>query len=123
HVLSWMSTREGRKDFLVIRYEDLLTDPKNELAKVAELLGIEATEQRLVHAVELSSADRMRKLENDQAGKWVQTKYTRQDKPFVRKASSGGWRAVLNPQSVSLLESTWGPLIRKFGYRLSTDGN
>ena len=120
HVTSWLSTREEHSGFLVVRYEDLLADPLQELAKIARLLGIEPTPERLNRAIELSSADRMRQLESDQAGKWVQTKYTRQDKPFVRKADSGGWRAVLPPPSVRLIEATWGHLMQHFGYELTT---
>ncbi len=119
HVTGWLATRDGRNSFLIIRYEDLQANPTRELEKVAKLLCIEPTPQRLAHAVELSSADRMRELEKDQAGKWVQTKYTRQDKPFVRKASSGSWRSVLPDESVALIERTWGHLMTHLGYELS----
>jgi hypothetical protein len=73
----------------------------------------------LRRAAELSSADRMRQLENSEGGKWVQTKYTRQDKPFVRKASTGGWRTVLPQESVALIESEWGHLMEELGYPLT----
>jgi Sulfotransferase domain len=119
HVTSWLSTRENRPDFVMIRYEDLMSDAKRELAKVAALLGIEPTPERLARTVELSSADRMRQLENSEGKKWLQTKYTRQDKPFVRKASSGGWRSVLPTESVALIESTWGTLMNQLRYELT----
>jgi hypothetical protein len=117
HVTSWLSTREGHSGFVVVRYEDLQADPIRELAKIAPLLGIEPTPDRLNHAVEFSSADRMREMEKNQAGKWVQTKYTRQDKPFVRKASTGNWRSVLPPESAALIESKWGHLMTHLGYQ------
>jgi len=60
HVTSWLSTRSGRDGFIVLRYEDMIEDPARELVKVAKLLGIEPTRERLVRAAELSSADRMR---------------------------------------------------------------
>jgi len=85
------------------------------------LLGIEPAPERLARAVELSSADRMRHLEETQGKKWVQTRYTRQDKPFVRKAASGGWKAVLPPQSVAAIEAAWGHVMIPLGYRLSTE--
>ncbi len=122
HVSGWLATREGHSGFLVIRYEDLQANPAPELAKVAKLLGIEPTAHRLAEAVELSSADRMRELEKNRAGKWVQTKYTRQDKPFVRKASSGNWQSVLPRESAALIEQTWGHLMTRLGYEL-TDHN
>lgn len=123
HVASWLSTRRNHPDFLLIRYEDLMARPQPELAKIARLLRINPTPERLARAVELSSADRMRKLESKQGGKWLQTKYTRQDAPFVRKASSGGWRAALPNESVALIESTWQAQMSELGYELSSVGS
>jgi hypothetical protein len=63
----------------------------------------------------------MRQLEEKQGKKWVQTRYTRQDKPFVRKAASGGWKAILPPQSVAAIEAAWGPVMISLGYKLSSE--
>jgi len=122
HVTCWLSTRQGKEGFLLLRYEDMLANPEKEMGKVARLLGIDPTPERLARAAQLSSADRMRKLEKDQGDKWVQTKYTRQDKQFVRKADSGGWREILPPASVELIESEWGDIMKTLGYKLSTEG-
>jgi hypothetical protein len=119
HVTSWLSTRKGRNGFVVVRYEDLMSSTQEQLAKMASLLDINPDPERLRRAAELSSADRMRQLENSEGGKWVQTKYTRQDKPFVRKASTGGWRTVLPQESVALVESEWGHLMEELGYPLT----
>jgi hypothetical protein len=121
HVTSWLSTRQDSSSFVIVRYEDLISDPVRELVKVANLLGIEATTERLARAADLSSADRMRQMESTQGGKWVQTRYTRQDKPFVRKASSGGWSSVLPAQSVAQIEASWGPVMTSLGYELSSE--
>ena len=121
HVASWLSTRRGHEGFVLIRYEDLLADTPGELTKVARLLGIELTPERVERAVRLSSADHMRRLENHEGGKWVQTKYTRQDQQFVRKASAGGWKSALPKESVILIETTWGHLMTELGYGLSAE--
>jgi len=60
-------------------------------------------------------------MEKTQGKKWVATFHTRSDKPFVRKASSGGWRTVLPPKTVAYMEEHWGPLMRQLGYALSTE--
>lgn len=121
HVTSWLSTRQGHDSFVILRYEDLIANAQQELIKVANLLGIEPAKDRLARAVDLSSADRMRQLESTQGDKWVQTRYTRQDKAFVRKADSGGWRSVLPAQSVREIEIAWGPIMTRLGYTLSSD--
>jgi len=120
HVTSWLSTRRGKDGFLLLRYEDLLSDPVRELAKVADLLGMQPTPERLARAADLSSAEQMQRMEKDQGGKWVQTRYTRQDKRFVRKASKGDWRSFLPTESISLIETAWGHLMTQLGYTLST---
>src|SRR6266852_5324714 len=73
-----------------------LIDPILELKKVAGILGIEPSSERLARAVELSSAENMRALEKTQADQWVLTKNTRPDKPFVREAKHGGWKTSLS---------------------------
>jgi hypothetical protein len=119
HVTSWLSTRQGQEGFLLLRYEDMLADPAREMAKLAGLLRIDPTPERLARAAELSSADRMRRLEKDQGDKWVQTRYTRQDKQFVRKAASGDWRTILPTESVQMIEAAWGDIMKILGYELS----
>lgn len=121
HVMSWVSMRQGREGFLFLRYEDLLQDTMGELAKVARFLNIEPTEERLSHAIEKSSAGEMRKLEKQQSKDWVLTKSTRQDKPFVRAATSGGWKSVLPQKSVQMIEAAWGSEMQLLGYVLSSE--
>jgi hypothetical protein len=120
HVTSWLSTRQGNEGFLLLRYEDLKQDPQRALAQAAEFLGIEPSMERLNRAVELSSAENMRKLEKQESAQWVATTLTRQDKPFVRNATSGGWKAVLPEQTVAYIEKRWGHLMRNLGYELVT---
>jgi hypothetical protein len=120
HVTSWLSTRQGNKGFLLLRYEDLKQDPQRALAQAAEFLGIEPSMERLNRAVELSSAENMRKLEKQESAQWVATTLTRQDKPFVRNATSGGWKAVLPERTVAYIEKRWGHLMRNLGYELVT---
>jgi hypothetical protein len=118
HVASWVGTRHGNPRFLLARYEDLLADPIGETAKIAEFLGIAADTERIKSAVERSSADRMRKLEKEDADKWTGTKNTRQEIPFVRSAKSGGWKESLPPHSVEEIEVAWSPLMNFLGYEL-----
>jgi hypothetical protein len=122
HVVSWTATRGGQKNFLLLRYEDMLADTQKESTKIASFLGLDSSPERIARAVALSSADRMRKLEKEQSRQWKETKKTRQDKPFVRKAASGGWKAILSEKSVVQIESAWGDVMRSAGYKLASAG-
>jgi hypothetical protein len=104
-----------------MRYEDLQQNQQRELARVAQFMGLNPDPNRINQAIERSSAANMRKMEATQGKKWVATFHTRSDKPFVRKASSGGWRAVLPEKTVAYMEQHWGPLMKQLGYKLSSE--
>lgn len=119
HVLSWLATRGGAPNFLLLRYEEMLGNPLRESTKIASFLGLDTSPERVTRAVALSSADRMRKLEKAQSHLWKETKKTRQDKPFVGEAAAGGWRSSLPERSVAEIESAWGDVMRSVGYELT----
>ncbi len=127
NVLSWTVLRKDDPWFLLLRYEDLKRDTAKVLVNVVAFLDrcsfrkIDSSPQALQRAIELSSPERMRALEKQEAGNWVLTKGTRSDKPFVRSATSGGWRSQLSPESVAEIESAWGPLMQTFGYELVSE--
>ena len=104
------------RQFLLLRYEDLLENTEVELRKVAGFLGLKATPQDIQRAVALSSADKMKKLEQKQSDQWSTTREGRKDINFVREAKSGQWKRSLSPASVAEIESTWGHLMQALGY-------
>jgi hypothetical protein len=120
NVASWIYTRGKRNNFLLMRYEDMMKNTEQELARISEFLNIPLEAQRLRRAIESSSADRMRALEKLQEDKWVATKNRRKDIPFVRVAKSGGWRTALPASCVQQIENAWGGLMTPLGYELVT---
>jgi Sulfotransferase domain len=129
NVLSWTALRGSSPDFLMVRYEDLKRDTVATLSRVVAFLercsfrNIDASVQALQRTVELSSPERMRALEKEEAKNWVLTKHTRADKPFVRSAVSGGWKSQLAPESVAAIELAWGELMQRMGYELSSSAS
>jgi hypothetical protein len=123
NVAGWLVTRHGHPGFLMLRYEDLLSDTVGGLEKIASFLNVAATPERLADAVQRSSADKMRNLEKSQAQEFSSTKGTRQDIPFVRAAGSGGWKLALSESSITEIELAWAPLIQWLGYELVSSGN
>lgn len=118
NVGSWLGAREDDPRLLLLRYEDMLEDPMRELRKVTRFLSICATDEQLDKAVELSSADRMRKLEKDHP--WEAIKESRRDKAFVRSARAGDWRNELPKASIIRIEKSWGRMMERLGYQLET---
>jgi hypothetical protein len=121
NVMSWLGARGHDRDFLVLRYEDLLADTQGEMTRIAKFLNLNASAERIAKAVELSSADNMRKLEAKQTNDWLTTRDSRKDIPFVRAAKSGQWQQTLPPESVAVIEETWGAVMEMLGYPLSQE--
>lgn len=121
NVGSWVGTRRNAKNFLLLRYEDMIADTARELLRIATFLQLNNSPEFLERVIERSSAKRMRELEKLQAGEWVSTKQKRTDIPFVGTASAGGWRKNLPASSVVEIESAWGYLMNMLGYELVTE--
>lgn len=119
NVASWLATRGNSTNFLLLRYEDMTIRPSEALGRVATFLGITAPPERLDRAVELSSVDRMRNLEKQDALAWRVTRKTRKDIPFVRTATVAGWRSVLSERNVAEIEKEWAHIMKSLGYELS----
>lgn len=120
NVASWLVTRYGRPNFLLLRYEDMMRDTVREVNKVVAFLGMQADGKCVAQAVERSSANEMRRLEQQQAHLWSSTRNTRQDVPFVRDAKAGGWVNKLTPTSVERIETAWSTIMKHVGYELAS---
>ncbi len=129
NVLSWTALRVGDPNFLMIRYEDMKANPASVLENVVTFLErcsfrkFDSSTKALQRAIDLSSPERMRSLEKQESDRWILTKGTRRDKPFVRSATAGNWKSQLDEESVAKIESSWGDLMRSLGYELVSGGN
>jgi hypothetical protein len=122
NVGSWLAARQHDPGLLLLRYEDMIRQTEAELIKIARFLGIDPTPERVQWAIGQSTADRMRKLEQKEAGQWESTKDTRKDKFFVRSAKAGEGKATLSSVAIAQIESAWGPLMRWLGYETASTG-
>lgn len=118
HTASWIGARQGNPEFLLVRYEDLLSNCIDETGRIAKFLGLSTELDRLQAAVERSSANRMRELEKKQADQWTGTKNTRLEIPFVREAKAGGWKKALPSALAEQIEAAWAPMLQFLGYEL-----
>jgi Sulfotransferase domain len=118
NVGTWLAARNGRPTFLLLRYEDLIADTQDELAKLARFFGVNASPEQLRHAIENSSADRLRELEKKEGGEWVATKNKRSDIPMIGGAVTGKWKTALPETAIEKIESAWGGLMANLGYEL-----
>src|SRR6202453_3678045 len=66
NVATWLVTRSHDPRFLLLRYEDMLSDSPRELSRIASFLNLAVTPQRISQAIERSSAKEMRQMEKSQ---------------------------------------------------------
>jgi hypothetical protein len=116
NVGTWLVARRFDPQFCLVRYEDLLKQTPSELARIAKMLKIEPTRERIATAVERSTADRMRQLEKVEGSEWSSTKGTRQDISFIRAAKDRQWRTALPKECALQIEEKWRDLMESLGY-------
>lgn len=100
HVGGWLGARGNSKNFLFLRYEDLIKDPLIETRKVAEFIGLSVSDDTIQKSLELSSFKKMRELEKSTGSTSAALRGSRKDMFFVREGRSGGWVESL-PEAVS----------------------
>ena len=107
------------RQFLLLRYEDLLSDPYAGVVRMATFLNLQVSDDQIRRAIELSSVKEMSKLEQRDRDKWFMTQNTRKDINFVRVAKAEQWRTALSPESIAKIESAWGRVMQLLGYGLA----
>jgi hypothetical protein len=111
HVLSWLdSPIAGTADFLLVRYEDLRQNPLEGFERIVDFLGIDVDEQRIRHAIDNNSLDRMKEKEHSEPQK-VSLKSR-----FVREGSVQGWRSKLTESQIAFIEQHAGSALLRLGY-------
>jgi hypothetical protein len=116
HVGSWTGARGQRDSFLLVRFEDLVSDPLGRLASIASFLGVSAGEDDCERAVALSELPRMRQLEVAESHRVPELRDTRQDIPFIGAAEVGRGRVELSETQQRSLTVRWGSSMHTLGY-------
>ncbi|KAL0736485.1 hypothetical protein Bca4012_012695 [Brassica carinata] len=107
HALSyWRGSLENPKNVLFMRYEELKTEPRAQLKRLAEFLGCPFTEEEeesgLVEKIlELCSFDNLSGLEVNKTGK---TSLNIDRDSFFRKGEVGDWKNYLTPEMESKID-------------------
>jgi hypothetical protein len=110
HVESW--TRRPHRAIHVMRYEDMLKDPRKAFGKLAEHLLLRPTEGQLLLAIDRSSFDQLKAQELEHGFKEKSEKA----ESFFREGKAGVWRDQLTRRQVRQIVTTHATQMRRFGY-------
>lgn len=110
HVASW--TANPAPHLHVMRYEDMLADPRKAFRALARFMRIEADAARIDRAADNASFEKVRAMEA--AGGFVER--TPAQERFFRAGRAGEWREVLKPTQVEALVGAHRAQMARFGY-------
>ena len=110
HVTSW--TGQTALPVLVVRYEDLLADPRGQFGAIVRFTGLAMDGPRLERAIERSAFHRLRAQEA--AAGFREKQPTAPS--FFRAGVAGQWRGVLQAAQVQALVDAHGDVMERFGY-------
>jgi hypothetical protein len=111
HVWSW--TRNDNRALHVMRYEDMLAEPKRTFAALARHLLIDCSARQLRSAIERSSFAR---LQAQEQAKGFRERPPTADQNFFRHGQAGQWKNVLTPVQVERIVRDHGEQMQRFGY-------
>lgn len=101
HTEHWLN---ARCETLRVRYEDLKSQPRSELAKIVTWLGYSLTQEQITAAVDAANIEKMRES-NGELGK-----------KFFRRGEVGTSYAAFTPEQIDFVRKELGPLLKQFGY-------
>ena len=108
HVLSWLENAH-LIDMLLVRYEDLLTDPYEQLKNIAHFIGLETDQNRIDCSVRNSSFTALSKMEDNLT---THTNHPR----FFRTGKSGMWRPYFDQEHKEVFKAYANPALIRLGY-------
>lgn len=118
----WAAEQNQMHDLLVVRYEDLRTEPHIHLKRMLDFMDVAASEDEIDDAIQFAAYDNMKQLEQSQG---VQASGQRMrpgdqsnpDSFKVRRAKVGGYRDYFTANQVQAIDAMVDrELVPAFGY-------
>lgn len=111
NVYSW--TIHDNPNLLVLKYEDLLRNPKKQFSRITTAFNLEpGNSSRLKRAIKFSDIGELRKQERQSGFRET----LREGNVFFGKGQSDAWRQTLSVKQVDKLVAHSGEMMEKFGY-------
>ena len=122
NVHSWLESGSPKH---VIRYEELRSNPHEQFASLLGFLGEEVDDRKLEQAINRSSFDNMRRLENKEKKQdiyspvfWGNASSTRNGLRFINKGGVNQKLTQIDPELDSLFDKVFEEDLRNLGYKI-----
>jgi aryl sulfotransferase len=117
HVHSWVDQQEI--PVLVLRYEDLLTQPEEHFGQLAGFLDLPTDPELIDQAAANTRFEKLRAKEDAEGGFHERPEGCER---FFRSGRSGEGREQLSAEQLSQLEDTFSSTLKRFGYAVPAAG-
>jgi hypothetical protein len=103
---------------ILIKYEDLHSNPERTLARVADFLELKVDSSAIRNAVLNNTLSNMRLKEDRRVGKaaFAKKRELLESERLVRQGIVGGWSKRLTKQQSKLIENHAGTFLQDLGY-------
>ena len=117
HYLSW---KNMKKNYILVRYEDLYENSKNEFTKVAdfigELLKVKFTQAQIENAINLSSFERLENMEKENGFTESTINNDGNRNKFFFLGPKNDWRKILDKSISSDIEKKFEKEMKELKY-------
>jgi hypothetical protein len=101
---------------VVLRYEDMQSDPAAALRRVMDFAGDPRPAEALARAAALTDFDR---LQRQEAESGFREAPTRAKRGFFRRGQAGAWKDELTLDQAARIEAAHGAMMQRLGYALA----
>ena len=118
---NYLSWKKIKKNFLLIKYENLLSNPKIEFDKVVKylqnLMSIEIEKNKIEKAINTSSFKNLSELEQKYGfHESVIDKKTGKNKKFFNLGPKNDWKKLLDKETINEIEEKFNIEMKELGY-------
>jgi aryl sulfotransferase len=117
HVTSWVD--ESGLPVLVLRYEDMKTNPFEAFSHALSFIGLKANEKEIQAAVAQTTFDSLKQQESEKGF----SEKNAAAQSFFRKGIVGDWRNSLSRQQIRQIIESHRVIMNRYGYLLDVDHN
>ena len=118
---NYLSWKKIKKNFLLIKYENLISNPKNEFNKIVQylqnLMNIEIDKKKIEKAINSTSFENLSELETKHGfEESVVDKKTGKNKKFFNLGPKNDWRKLLDNETINEIEEKFNSEMKELGY-------
>ena len=119
----WVAEQDKMSDLLMVRYEDMRTNPEQAMRDILQFTGAPGSELEIKETVEFAAYQNMKKHEEKKTfsinlGRLGAKQKGNPDSSKVRRAKVGGYRDYFDPQQIqamdNLMQQQLSPLVGYF---------